>query len=150
MRDVLARQIRQPDGVIFLGDGVRDADSIEGELPWYTVRGNCDLFLSDRPEEIVMALEGHVLFLSHGHRYGVKGGIGALLSRAADVDADIVMFGHTHVPMQQVIDAGSTIGGTVTKRPIYLFNPGSIGGFDGSFGTLTLNRQTVFFSHGTR
>lgn len=146
MRDVLARQIRQPDGIVFLGDGIRDADATETDVPMYTVRGNCDLFSGGRPEEAVTALEGHVLLLTHGHRYGVKGGIGALLIRAVEVGADIVMFGHTHVPMERVIDAGTQIGETVTERPIYLFNPGSLE--EGSFGTLTLKRDTVFFAHG--
>ena len=147
MRTVLSRQIAVPDGVLFLGDGVRDAEQLEGGIPWYIVKGNCDWFGGERPNEIVMALSGHTLLLTHGHSYGVKGGLGALLTHAASVDADVVVYGHTHVPLLRVVDAGECVGTKTLSRPIYLFNPGSIG--EGSFGTLTLRPDCVFFSHGT-
>jgi predicted phosphodiesterase len=85
--------------------------------------------------------------LTHGHEWGVKGGLGALIAHAADVGADIVLFGHTHAPTLQTIAVGEQIGKTVLSRPMYLFNPGSIG-YDGSFGTLTIKGETVLFGHG--
>ena len=149
MRTVLARQVRRPDGVLFLGDGLRDAELLESEIPWYMVKGNCDWFGGERPDEIVMAMEGHTLLLAHGHRYGVKGGLGALLKHACEVGADVVLYGHTHNPDLQIVDAGEVVGDAILEKPIYLFNPGSIGSREGSFGALTLRPDCVFFSHGT-
>ncbi|MBQ9806517.1 MAG: YfcE family phosphodiesterase [Clostridia bacterium] len=149
MREAISRQVRRPDGVLFLGDGVRDAELLEQDIPWYMVRGNCDWFGGERPDEIVMALEGHTLLLTHGHRYSVKSGLGALLSHAAEVGADVVVYGHTHTPDLQIVDTGEVVSGKPLEKPIYLFNPGSIGSFSRQFGTLTLRPDCVFFSHGT-
>ena len=147
MKEALLRQISTPDGVFFLGDGVRDAEFLECGVPWYIVKGNCDWFGGERPDEIVMALSGHTLLLTHGHKYGVKGGLGALLNYAVSVDADVVVYGHTHTPDLRIVEAGECVGGKQLTKPVYLFNPGSIGA--GSFGTLTLRPDCVFFSHGT-
>lgn len=148
MKEALARQVRRPDGVLFLGDGLRDAEMLESDIPWYTVKGNCDWFGGERPDEIVMAMGGHTLLLTHGHRYGVKSGLGALLKHAAEVGADVVMYGHTHKPDLQVVNAGESVGNKILEKPIYLFNPGSIGDREHSFGTLSLSSKLVFFSHG--
>ena len=145
MYNVLLRQVKKPDGVIFLGDGLRDAEMLENEIPWYMVKGNCDWFGGERPDEIVMALGGHRVLMTHGHNYGVKNGLGKLLMHALNVGADVVMFGHTHQPYLHTIT--ETAQGKTLENPIYLFNPGSIG--SGSFGTLTLRPDLVFFSHGT-
>lgn len=149
MQVVLDRQIRTPDAVIFLGDGLRDIQWLDTNgSTLFDVRGNCDWFLGgDTPDERTPSFEGHKLLLTHGHAYGVKGGMGALVKYAQSVGADIVMFGHTHTPTCETIPTGTVIGGTPIERPIYLFNPGSVAG--GSFGTLTLRGETVLFSHGT-
>ena len=102
------------DAVVHLGDGVRDAEPfVEDRVPLYAVRGNCDFF-EDRPEEIVMALEGHTLLMTHGHLYGAKSGVGGLLSRAREVGADIVLFGHTHRITEMQVPAGT---GTLKGLP---------------------------------
>ena len=144
------RQVKAPDAILFLGDGARDIDRLflVDTLLW-AVRGNCDWYASDYADktERLLYLEGHTILMTHGHEWGVKGGLGGLISHAADVGADIVLFGHTHVPTLTTIAAGETIGKNVLSRPMYLFNPGSIG-YDGSFGTLTLTGETVLFGHG--
>ena len=148
MQQALSRMVRRPDGVLFLGDGLRDAERLEQDIPWYMVSGNCDWFGGERPDEIVMAMEGHTLLLTHGHRYSVKSGLGALLYHAVEVGADVVTYGHTHVPELQIVEAGEIVAGKPLEKPIYLFNPGSIGSSEHSFGTLTLRPDLVFFSHG--
>lgn len=144
------RQVKAPDAILFLGDGARDIDRIfVVDTPIWAVRGNCDWYSSDLADrtERLLYLEGHTILLTHGHEWGVKGGLGALISHAADVGADIVLFGHTHVPILVTLAAGEQIGRTTLSRPMYLFNPGSIG-YEGSFGTLTLKGETVLFGHG--
>ena len=82
IRAALARQPRQPDGVIFLGDGLRQLDrAMFTPTPLFCVRGNCDFAVSqweDTPEEQLLHFEGHTLLLTHGARYGVKSGTGLL------------------------------------------------------------------------
>ena len=150
MRRALAKQLSPPQAVCFLGDGLRDAQSLElGRAMLYDVRGNCDWGVqADAPTERTVCLEGHRLLLTHGHLHGVKGGLGALIAAAARAEADIVLFGHTHTPTQIEIPAGETAGGVTLSRPMHLFNPGSIG-MGGLFGTLHLTASDVLFSHGT-
>ena len=150
MRAALERQVHSPQAVCFLGDGLRDATALElGRAMLYDVRGNCDWGMQeDAPTERTVCLAGHRLFLTHGHMYGVKSGLGALIAAAARMEADVVLFGHTHAPTLIEIPAGDVVSGMALARPMYLFNPGSIG-MDGSFGTLYLTESTVLFSHGT-
>ena len=151
----IERQIKALDAVLFLGDGARDLDRLFlVDTPLWAVRGNCDWSSSDYADktERLLYLEGHTVLMTHGHEWGVKGGLGALIAHAADVGADIVLFGHTHKPTLRALATGETVGKTVLERPMYLFNPGSIGynedGEGYSFGTLTLRGETVLFGHG--
>ena len=153
MQAVYRRQVRVPDAVLFLGDGLRDLDA--GDFPastLFAVQGNCDMTprMADGgtvSDELLLSFEGHRLLLSHGHRYHVKSGVGAILSRAVRAGADLVLFGHTHMPICKRIPEGTVVGGVEISHPIYLFNPGSIGQ-GGSFGTLSLCGEQVLFSHG--
>ena len=150
MTAAIDRQIKMPDAVLFLGDGARDLDRLFlCDIPIWAVRGNCDWSSSDYADktERTLYFEGHTILLCHGHEWGVKGGMGALIAHAAEVGADIVLFGHTHTPTLQTIAAGEQVKGITLTRPMYLFNPGSIG-YDGSFGVLTLKGESVLLSHG--
>lgn len=151
----IERQVKSPDAILFLGDGARDLDRLFLiDTPLWAVRGNCDWASSDFADktERILYLGGHTILLCHGHEWGVKGGLGGLIAHAADVGADIVLFGHTHKPTIEIIAAGEQIGKTKLSRPMYLFNPGSIGynedGEGYSFGTLTLKGENVLFGHG--
>lgn len=149
MLRALDAQLRRPSGICFLGDGLRDLDALGDAIPVYAVRGNCDWDSASAvyPTEQVLCFEGHTLLLTHGHTYGVKGGVGALIVQAAEIGADIVLYGHTHSPALELIPAGTQIGNRVLERPMYVFNPGSVG-YDRSFGALLLRGDTVLLSHG--
>ncbi len=155
MQDAIARQVGRIGGVCFLGDGLRDAESLRfSPAPLYAVRGNCDWHASEAlyPTELTLSMEGHTLLLTHGHLLGVKGGVGALISHAVALGADIVLFGHTHRQHLEVLPTGSETASGTLSRPLYLFNPGSIGYDEDrrgcAFGTLLLRRDTVLLSHG--
>ncbi len=153
MRWALERQPTRPAAILHLGDGVRDALVLEESgIPLYTVRGNCDPFLYGLsvacPEECVLAMGGHTILMTHGARYGVKAGLGGLLAAAAQQGADIVLYGHTHQPHEEMLPAGSNVGGVILDRPMYVFNPGSIGRGEHSFGVLTMRGKDLLFSHG--
>jgi putative phosphoesterase len=77
------------------------------------VRGNCD---TDRtvPEERESVQGGLRIFQTHGHLYGVKQSILRLKYRAGEVGANVVLFGHSHVPT------------CVEDDGILFLNPGSL------------------------
>jgi putative phosphoesterase len=110
-----------PNGTISaaacLGDGVSDlrtaADTTGFYSDWKLVRGNNDYGIS-LPEAAVFSFCEHRFFMCHGHRHNLHGGYHSLLAAAKNNDADVVLFGHTHVPFQK------KIGG------ILLVNPGSV------------------------
>jgi predicted phosphodiesterase len=68
---------------------------------------------------------------------------------------DILLFGHTHERYEKYVDVEEKYS-EIVKSPekikelknYYLFNPGSAGGYNGSYGILTLTENTVLFSHG--
>ncbi len=152
-RDALSRVWERcrpiPDAVFFLGDGLRGICR-EDVLPatLYAVRGNCDWGVNgEAPEELMLSFEGHRLLLLHGHRQGVKGGTAPLAAYAAARGADVVLYGHTHLPREEVYPSGTVLGGATLASPLYLFNPGSLA--DGSFGRVLLRGRDVLFSTGT-
>lgn len=79
----------------------------------YAVSGNCDIGPRG-PKELVIELGGKRIYLTHGHLHGVKYGLERLIDSGLKRMADVVIFGHTHVPM---VDKS---GGML------LFNPGSV------------------------
>lgn len=107
------KQIGSVDMILHLGDHGSD---LAGALPEfvesYAVLGNSDPH-RNLPEERLLHLNGHTLFLCHGHRYGVKQGIQRLFYRGLDLGADIVLFGHTHRALN------------CREEGLLFFNPGS-------------------------
>ena len=154
MLEALSRQIKKPDAVVFLGDGLRDLSYCElGDIPIFAVSGNCDFYTfygrGNADEEIVISLGGKRIMMTHGDRYAVKQGLGRLVKAADEKGADIVLFGHTHIPLEMYIPEGESQWGVSLKKPLYLFNPGSIGGYERSFGTVSIGKGgEVVLSHG--
>ena len=110
-----AIEIEMPDRIFHLGDGEGCEDYVEAvaQCPLEIVRGNCD-FASDLPAEVVMRVGAHVVMLTHGHYYNVSFGPQRLAEVAKEKGADVVLYGHTHVPLLRE-EGGITI-----------MNPGSI------------------------
>ena len=150
VEQVMGRQVRPPDAILFLGDGLSDLGDRSDGVPVIRVRGNCDWAagpFGDVSEEATFTFEGYRFFLTHGHRYGAKSGTGGLIHVALERGADLVLYGHTHTPALETLPAGTRTASGILERPLWLFNPGSLA--EGSFGTLTLRPGTVLFSHGT-
>ena len=116
-REILQKAlVRYPcDAVIHLGDHQKDMLSIilPENIRVESVRGNCDI---GGDEEKLIELEGKKVLITHGHRYGVKGSLDALKSRMKETGADIVLYGHTHVPEYEFYGRG------------LLLNPGALCG----------------------
>lgn len=107
--------VKDADVLLFLGDGEEDLEDItenfKGQL--YAVRGNCD-FSREIPEERLLVIEDKRIFMCHGHRYNVKYDYNNIYYRGREVEADIVLFGHSHKPMIE------------NNNGMILMNPGSI------------------------
>lgn len=102
------------DAVVHLGDNGQDLAGLAEAGEHYAVCGNCDP-LKSLPEERLLSLCGHTVFLCHGHRYGVKGGLQRLYYRGLELEADIVLFGHTHQAL------------CLQEEKLLMLNPGSAG-----------------------
>ena len=132
--------------LLFCGDGIADLASVKSAFPdliTVAVCGNCDRLFFEVPSEETLRIGGIKILLMHGHLYGVKGGIGAALSRVKEVDADILLYGHTHIPFEKTLSLG--------ERNVTVFNPGSLAerGLDGySYGTLEIRENGFLLSHG--
>ncbi len=134
--------------LLFCGDGLKDLSILEEVAPnliVLAVCGNCDgfSFSSDAPYERDFSLFGVRILMMHGHTHGVKGGCGRALRYAAERNADILLYGHTHLPCHESV--------TVGDKRIDVFNPGSIGkrellGY--SYGVLTIRDNAFLLSHG--
>ena len=145
-----------PLTIIHLGDGLNDlfSSSQYDNIISYAVRGNCDFSIADRmsphgeemPIYQLIHIDKYKLFITHGHLFSVKGGYEELCREASRQGADMVLFGHTHLPMIEYIEKGSIRG---VDNELVLFNPGSLGSmFDGSFGNLSIGENGFLFSHG--
>lgn len=114
--------------VIHLGDGAEEAEEVKYLFPqkmFLQVRGNCD-WGSSLPYQGEYILNKKTIFYTHGHVYQVKYGLDSLISAAQEHQADIVLFGHTHRPL------------TDYRNGLYLLNPGSLSGSDGTYGIVDI------------
>lgn len=103
------------DMMIHLGDVEGKEDYIEAlaGCPLHIVSGNNDFF-SRLPWEEEFFIGDHHIFITHGHGYFVGMGEERLKAEARGRGADIVMYGHTHMP-------------ALTIEPdLVTLNPGSI------------------------
>ena len=129
-------EVTQPDAIIHLGDYYRDGQAMAEEyphIPLYQVPGNCDLnrgYLPD-PEIQLMELGGVRLYMTHGHRHGVKMGLYALVRDARAAGAQAVLFGHTHQALCRQEDG------------LWILNPGAGGSWGGSAGLLVTHQGTI-------
>lgn len=103
------------DMLIHLGDVERQmADIMEMvDCPVHMIAGNND-FLSGLPNEEEFEIGKYRVFITHGHNYLVNISEERLKEIARILEADIVMYGHTHVP-------------SVTEEDgMIVLNPGSL------------------------
>ena len=115
-RDEMEREVRRgilPDAVLFAGDAGFSSNHIFPELPYYCVSGNCD-FSSSAPNYELIALGGHQIYLAHGHLHWAKLTRNLLASDASSHQADIVVYGHTHLQGLELVNN------------VYCINPGAL------------------------
>lgn len=121
--------------VLHLGDGSRDMEDVAMSYPdrtVYQVRGNCDFSSGTMiPYARDESLGGRKVFMTHGHLYGVKSDLYRVTCAARERGADILLFGHTHIPLATYDDG------------LYILNPGSVGYGDGTYGLIDITPAGV-------
>lgn len=97
------------------GDFAPDADDLEERAGKRVVRvcGNCDFFVDGVYDETTVDAAGHRIFLAHGHLFHVGYGTERLAAAAREAGADIAVYGHTHIALEQ-------------RGDVTVLNPGSI------------------------
>ncbi|MBK5251887.1 MAG: metallophosphoesterase [Peptostreptococcaceae bacterium] len=83
------------DMLIHTGDGWFDVEDIVGDFEIIRVTGNCDRSVKGYSEQI-LELDGHRIFIVHGHKYNIKHDLNRLYYKSLEENVDIAIFGHTH------------------------------------------------------
>ena len=107
--------------VIHLGDGEEEVQRARGSFPekmFLQVRGNCD-WGSSLPVVGEYTVDG------------VKSGFYTLECAAREKKAQVALFGHTHNAFADYADG------------LYLLNPGSLSGWEPSYGTVDITPQGI-------
>lgn len=107
--------------VQFLKDNYKDKMTV-------AVRGNCDWCSSLLSKEIFTVCSKKI-FVTHGHLYNAKYGLYNLVCAARENGADILLFGHTHIPLSTYDDG------------LYILNPGSCHGYGATYGYVDLDEK---------
>jgi putative phosphoesterase len=127
-------QAEPVDALIHLGDGCGDAELLHSvlDIPVINVAGNCDVGIR-APREFLWECEGKKILLVHGDIYRVKSGLTLLEQRARELNADAVLFGHTHIAMHE------------NRSGLMVLNPGTLikGGRFLSYAILMLESNSL-------
>lgn len=102
--------------VIHLGDHDEDAMLLSNEfseIDFHYIKGNCD-YNSFTESEKIITIMGKKILMVHGHKHNVKWGYDRIIYYGQEKEADIILFGHTHIPLIYYFEN------------ILLLNPGSI------------------------
>ena len=114
----LLTDMKDVDAVIHAGDCASDAEDLHyafPDIPIYYVRGNNDL-LSGAPDRLTVTIGGKKILIVHGHIERVKYdlSLSTLTEKGEKANADLVVFGHTHMPR------------TEYRGKMIIINPGSV------------------------
>lgn len=101
--------------IFHLGDYTGDAKLIYSMtgIEVVKVKGNGDYTDTSTLEDQLIEVEGHKIFLTHGHMYGVKTSLNSIFYKAKSLGAEVLLFGHTHTTL------------LVEHEGITIINPGS-------------------------
>ena len=113
--DKVLERVGKIDKLIHLGDveGGDNYINMVAGCPTHIVAGNND-FWSDLPNEDDLFIQGHHIFITHGHYFYVSRDEERLIKEAKRRGADIVIYGHIHRPVQHSEDG------------LLVLNPGSL------------------------
>lgn len=119
------------DMIIHLGDGLSEFEDImlSSNKTNYCVAGNCD-FDSLMPNTRTIIAAGKRIFIAHGHTFDVKETYNKIIKAAKSKNADICLFGHTHIQYKSVID------------DMIIVNPGAVNYFQ-DYAVIEINNGNI-------
>ena len=85
------------------------------------------------PVDCTLSVGGLAFYCAHGHNAQVKSGTSQLFKIAKKHNADIVLYGHTHIPVNSI------------ENGVHLFNPGSVK--SGVYGLIDVDDNKANFKH---
>ena len=131
LEKLIDRYADQVEMVLHMGDYADDLLGLQqkfSHLTFVAVDGNMDY---GGELDRILTLNGRKIFMTHGHRRGVKIGIVPLLFHVKEREIDICLFGHTH--FQEMF----------TLEDIFFMNPGSLveprGGSRAGYGMIEIS-----------
>lgn len=131
VQEIKARHVNDMDAMIHCGDSELEQNSIELK-DMYVVKGNMD-FDYDLKDEVTFQVGNAHFFIAHGHMHQIKYNLMPISYRADELGANIVCFGHSHVP-----------GAEKVGNKLFI-NPGSIrlprSKYPGTYAILHMNED---------
>ena len=127
----------KPQAIVHLGDYYDDAQML-GELyphiALHHVPGNCDRYRCPPWVQPTLCYDvcGVRLYMTHGHKQGVKTNTAMLEAEARAMHAQAALYGHTHVAECRRTEDG-----------MYILNPGSAGYGGGSAGLIEAENGSI-------
>jgi len=104
------------DFLIHLGDNIQDynelCNKMKGLKSLYII-GNHDMEWLE-PKEALIKIGNIKIYATHGDKFNIKLGIDDLLKKGKSLDANIILYGHSHIQK------------CIKKDGILIINPGSI------------------------
>lgn len=119
--------------IIHLGDGEEELFKVKeifNDKNFINVQGNCDLN-STSPLTRIETINNKKIFMTHGHTYKVKIDVYNVIMAAKQENADILLFGHTHMPYIDIYDN------------LHIMNPGSLSGTTKSYGIIDITDPQI-------
>lgn len=126
-----------PQAMIHLGDYYDDGQTLAElypHIPMHQVPGNCDRYRCPPwvHSRLCYDVCGVRVFMTHGHKYGVKTSTAMMLAEARAMGAQAALYGHTHVAECLREDTG-----------MWVLNPGSAGYGGGSAGLMEVEKGQI-------
>jgi len=128
-------------GIIHLGDILRDVYALEKnfpDIPLYYVAGNNDAFSEVKSEKLI-EIAGIKIFITHGHKYiSLFSNSDRLIYKGLEEGADMVLYGHTHIPVYKKTD------GMIVANPGSLTYPRAS---EASYGIIEIEDGRISYSN---
>ena len=127
----------KPQAIVHLGDYYDDAVALKELYPHielHQVPGNCDRHRCPPWVHTSLCYDvcGVRLFMTHGHKYGVKTSTAMMLAEARAMKAQAALYGHTHVAEVYQEEGG-----------MWVMNPGTAGYGGGSAGLIETQKNAI-------
>ncbi len=127
----------KPQAIVHLGDHYDDGEALKELYPHielHQVPGNCDRYRCPPwvQERLCYSVCGVRLFMTHGHKYGVKTNTAMMLAEARALKAQAALYGHTHVAECIREESG-----------MWVLNPGTAGYGGGSAGLIEVENNNI-------